>query len=65
MIRKPEHSEPEEWRKLEADSQKLSAEIAEKMIRFPRWRWFLGRLRRVLKWIEKECDEALKEDGWR
>lgn len=58
-------NEPEEYRKIEKDARELSTKISELMILKPRSRWILGPIRRAVKWVEYQCDEALKEDGWR
>lgn len=60
-----DRNEPEEYRKIEQDAQKLSAQISADMLRHPRSRWLLQPIRRLMKWIEKTADERLKEDGWR
>lgn len=56
---------PEEYRKIEKDAQSLSAKFAADMIRYPRARWFLRPFHRMLKWVQRQVDAALKEDGWR
>jgi len=58
-------NEPEEWRRAELEAQSLSARIAAHMIRRPRVRWVLRPLYRVMKWAERQADEALKDGGWR
>lgn len=58
-------NEPEEWRKTERDAQKAAAEVAADMMRKPHARWLLRPLYRFFKWIERKCDEALKDEGWR
>ena len=58
-------SEPEEYRDVEKNASKLSAEIAASMLRHPRSRWILRPIYRLVKWVERSADERLKEDGWR
>ena len=58
-------NEPEEWRKTESDAQKAAAEVAANMMRKPKSRWLLRPLYRVFKWVERKCDEALRDEGWR
>lgn len=57
--------EAEEVRQVEKDAQKLSAEIAADMIKHPRSRWIMRPLRRLAKWVERNTDEWLKDEGWR
>jgi hypothetical protein len=58
-------NEPEEYRQLEKDAQRMSAQIAADMIRWPRRRWVLRPLYRLFKWVERNIDAALKGEGWR
>ena len=58
-------NEPEEYRKIEKDAQSLSAKFAAEMLRHPRARWFLKPFYRLLKWVERQTDDALKDEGWR
>ncbi len=58
-------NDPEEWREIEREAQKNSAEIAADMMRRPGWRWILMPIYRLMKWVENQCARALKEDGWR
>ena len=58
-------NEPEEIRQVERDARKVSAELAEVMLRHPGSRWILGPIRRAVKWCERKANEWLKEEGWR
>lgn len=58
-------NEPEEWRAMEKKAQKMSADIAEDMLRRPRWRRILRPLHRLMKWVERMIDKELREEGWR
>ena len=58
-------NEPEEWRKTERDARKAAAEVAVDMMRKPKSRWLLRPMYRVFKWVERKCDEALRDEGWR
>jgi hypothetical protein len=58
-------TEPEEYRDAEKRAQKLSADMAELMLRHPSSRWILRPIYRMVKWVERSADERLKEDGWR
>lgn len=58
-------NEPEEYRKIELEAQSISAQVATDMLKRPRSRWILRPIYRVFKWVERKCDEALKQEGWR
>lgn len=58
-------NEPEEYRKIEKDAQAMSAQFAADMVRHPRARWFLRPFHRLMKWVSRQADEALKDEGWR
>lgn len=58
-------SDAEEYRKIEKDAQRMSAEVASEMMRRPKRRWIYMPIYRLFKWVEKQTDTSLKEDGWR
>jgi len=58
-------NEPEELADTERHAQRLRAEVAASMLRYPRFRWLFRPFHVLARYIERKIDEALKEDGCR
>jgi len=58
-------NEAEDYRDIELKAHAMSAKIATFMVRYPSSRWALRLFLNLYRWVARQCDDNLRDDGWR